>query len=157
MSDTYEFYKERHAYIGRLVQEFFANVPVSGEEQTQIIHRFALGVKLDVINSIQQYNNDLLIKGYEKVDIRSMTEPLSGVKGKFLDTGHFLKETMVQLPMQFFELKEEELDGVIRGICMEMAADRIKKHIQSLRMQKIQIEEDIARYLALLEEYHVEL
>lgn len=156
MSDTYDFYKERYNDIQRYAYQFLNEVPLTDEEQLQIIRRYALGVDFAVINSVQDYNKDWLIKGYVKVDIRDVKEPAVSVKGKFLDKDTFLKETLVQLPKELFEMEEEALKQEVYSSCVKIAEDRINSHIATLRMQKLQIEDEIKRYSGLLRKYHEE-
>lgn len=156
MNNSYEFYKERYNDIQRHAYLFLNQVPLTAEEQARIIRMFSLGKDFVSINSVQDYNNDWLIKGYVKVDIRDVKEPVGSIKGKFLDGNTFLKETMVQLPKRLFELEEDVLKRVIFNGCMEVAKQRINECIASLRMQKIQIEAEIERYLTLLKEYPCE-
>lgn len=155
MSDAYEFYKERYNDIQRHAYVFLNEVPLTEQEQVQIIRKYFLGTDFVTINSVQDYNADWLIKGYVKMDIRDVEEPVGNIKGKFLDTGTFLKETMVQIPKQLFELEGDGLKRAIYGSCMEIAERRINEHIASLRMQKIQLEAEIDRYAAFLKEYCV--
>ena len=156
MSDTYEFYKERYNDIQRHAYHFLNQVPLTEEEQTRIIRKYSLGTDFVDINSVQDYNNDWLIKGYVKVDIRDVEEPVGNIKGKFLDAENFLKETMVQLPKRLFELEEAALRREIHSSCVKMVADRIKEYMESLKAQKAQIEEELEQYSALLREYPCE-
>ncbi len=153
MSDTYEFYKERYNDIQRHAYQFLNEVPLTDEEQLQIIRRYSLGADFVTINSVQDYNKDWLIKGYVKVDIREVKEPAGGIKGKFLDKDTFLKETLVQLPKELFELEEEALKQEVYSSCVKIAEDRINNHIATLRMQKLQIDDEIKRYSELLKQY----
>lgn len=153
MDNTYDFYKDKFNDIQRHAYVFLNQVPLIEEEQAQIIRKYFLGTDFVSINSVQDYNKDWLIKGYVKVDIREVEGPASGIKGKFLDANTFLKETMVQLPKVLFELEDEDLKKCIYSSCMEIAAHRLNERIASLRMQKIQIEAEIERYVTLLKEY----
>lgn len=153
MDNTYDFYRDKFNDIQRHAYVFLNQVPLIAEEQAQIIKKYSLGTDFVTINSVQDYNKDWLIKGYVKTDIREVEGPASGIKGKFLDANTFLKETMVQLPKILFELGDEELQKNIYCSCMKIAADRINERIASLRMQKIQIESEIDRYVTLLKEY----
>lgn len=153
MNNSYEFYKNRYDEIQRHAYKFLNQVPLTEEEQSQIIRKFSLGRDFVSINSVQDYNKDWLIKGYVKVDIREVKEPVGSIKGKFLDRDTFLKETMVQLPKSLFEMDEDTLGQVIISDCMQIAKRRIEECIATLRMQKIQIEETILRYQKLLEDY----
>ncbi len=156
MSDTYEFYKEQYNEIQRHAYYFLNEVSLPEEEQRKIVKKFSLGTDFVTINSVQDYNNDWLIKGYVKVDIREVKGPTGNIKGKFLDTETFLKESMVQLPKRLFELKDEELKKEIYGCCMEIASKRIHMILASLRMQKIQIEEEIERYSDFIRKYPID-
>lgn len=153
MDNTYDFYRDKYNDIQRHAYVFLNQVPLIAQEQAQIIRKYSLGTDFVSVNSVQDYNKDWLIKGYVKVDIREAQGPASGIKGKFLDSNTFLKETMVQLPKVLFELEDEELKKAIYGSCMEIAADRLNERIATLRMQKIQIEAEIERYVTLLKEY----
>lgn len=153
MDNTYDFYKDKFNDIQRHAYVFLNQVPLIAEEQAQIIRKFSLGTDFVSINSVQDYNKDWLIKGYVKADIREVEGPASGIKGKFLDANTFLKETMVQLPKILFELEDEELKNRIYCSCMEIAADRLNERVAFLRMQKLQIEAEIERYVTLLKEY----
>lgn len=153
MDNTYDFYKEKYNDIQRHVYTFLNQVPFIAEEQSRIIRKYSLGTDFVTINSVQDYNKDWLIKGYVKVDIREAEGPASGIKGKFLEGNTFLRETMVQLPKVLFELEEEELKKRIYCSCMEIAENRLNERIASLRMQKIQIEAEIERYVKLLKDY----
>lgn len=153
MNNSYEFYKNRYDDIQRHAYKFLNQVPLTEEEQGKIIRKFNLGRDFVEINSVQDYNNDWLIKGYVKVDIREVKEPVGSIKGKFLDRDTFLKETMVQLPKRLFELDDDTLQKVIFSECMHIAKRRIEEYIATLRMQKIQIEETIVRYQKLLKDY----
>lgn len=153
MDNTYDFYKDKYNDIQRHVYVFLNQVPLVAEEQGKIIRKYFLGTDFVSINSVQDYNKDWLIKGYVKMDIREAQGPASGIKGKFLDADTFLKETMVQLPKVLFELEEEELKKAVYCSCMEIAADRLNERIAALRMQRIQIEAEIERYVTLLKEY----
>ena len=153
MDNTFDFYKERYNDIQRHAYQFLNEVPLTDEEQVQIIRRYALGVDFAVINSVQDYNNDWLIKGYVKVDIRDVKEPAVGIKGKFLDKDTFLKETLVQLPKELFNMEDEELKQEVYSSCVNIAQDRINSHIATLRMQKLQIEDEIKRCSELLKKY----
>lgn len=156
MDNTYEFYKNKYNDIQRHAFLFLNQVPLTEEEQTQIIRKYFLGTDFVTINSVQDYNNDWLIKGYVKVDIREVEGPMGNIKGKFLDAETFLKETMVQLPKRLFEMEDEALKRDIYSSCMGIAERRINEHIASLRMQKIQIEAEVERYVNLLREYPCE-
>lgn len=156
MSDTYDFYRERYNDIQRYAYLFLSQVPLTPKEQGQIIRKYSLGTDFVTINSVQDYNNDWLIKGYVKVDIRDVEEPVSNIKGKFLDTENFLKETMVQLPKILFELDEDALKSRIYKSCMKVAKGRIEECIVSLRMQKTELEKEIEFYLSLLNKYSCE-
>ena len=153
MDKTFEFYKDQYNNIQRYAYEFLSKVPLTEEEQLQIVRKYALGADFVTIISVQDYNKDWLIKGYVKVDIREVKEPAGGIKGKFLDKDTFLKETMVQLPKELFELKEDELKQEIYSSCVKIAEDRINSHIATLRMQKLQIDDEIKRYSELLKQY----
>ncbi len=153
LSDTYDFYKERYNEVQRHAYLFLNQVPLTAEEQTKIVRMFCLGRNFVAINSVQDYNKDWLIKGYEKVDIREVTEPVGSIKGKFLDGNTFLKEIMVQLPKALFEMEEDGLKEAVYGKCMGVARQRLEESVATLRMQKIQIEAQIERYLKLLQEY----
>ncbi|MBE5866353.1 MAG: hypothetical protein E7292_09120 [Lachnospiraceae bacterium] len=153
MDNTYDFYRDKFNDIQRHAYVFLNQVPLIEEEQAQIIRKYSLGTDFVSINSVQDYNKDWLIKGYVKADIREVEGPASGIKGKFLDANTFLKETMVQLPKILFELGDDELKKRIYCSCMEIAAERINERIASLRMQKIQIEAEIEKYVTLLKEY----
>lgn len=156
MSNTYEFYKERYNDIQRHAYQFLNEVPLTAEEQTMIIRKYSLGKDFVTINSVQDYNDDWLIKGYIKADLREVEEPAGRIKGKFLDGDTFLKETLVQLPKKLFELEEEALRCEVYSSCVEIAEGRINNHIATLRMQKLQIEEELNRYLAMLQKYRKE-
>ena len=156
MDNSNDFYKERYLDIQRYAYHFLSRVPLTEEEQKQIIRKYFLGTDFVTVNSVQDYNNDWLIKGYVKVDIRDMEGPVGNFKGKYLDAEHFLKETMVQLPKRLFELDAEALRREILGSCMNMVAGRITEHMQSLRVQKAQIEEELEKYSALLSELSFE-
>ena len=153
MDNTYDFYRDKYNDIQRHAYIFLNQVPLIAQEQAQIVRRYSLGTDFVSINSVQDYNKDWLIKGYVKVDIREVEGPASGIKGKFLDANTFLKETMVQLPKMLFELEGEELKKYIYCSCMEVAADRLNERIAALRMQRIQIEAEIEKYVTLLKEY----
>lgn len=153
LSDTYDFYKDRYNDIQRYAYEFLNQVPLTAQEQTEIVRMFCLGRNFETINSVQDYNKDWLIKGYEKVDIRDVKEPVGSIKGKFLDGNTFLREVMVQLPKALFEMEQLQLKQWIVGRCMGVARQRIDEYVATLRMQKIQIEAQIEKYLKLLSDY----
>lgn len=153
MDNTYDFYKEKYKDIQRQVYSFLDEVSLTEEELGQIVRKYSLGTDFAVINSVQDYNRDWLIKGYVKVNIRDVHEPAGRIKGKFLDADTFLKESMVQLPKKLFELNEDALKEEIYRCCMGIAEKRIHMTLASLRMQKIQIEEEIERYVAFLKKY----
>lgn len=157
MSNTYEFYKERYNDIQRHAYRFLNEVPLTAKEQAQIIRKYSLGKDFVTINSVQDYNNDWLIKGYIKVDIRDVNEPVDSIKGKFLDDNTFLKEVFVQIPKELFGMDEEDLKREVYSSCVKIAEGRINDHIATLRMQKLQIEDEIKKYVALLKEFQEDI
>ncbi len=151
MSSTYDFYKERYNEIQRQVYLFGNEVPLTAEEQSRLVKRFSLGTDFYEINSIQEYNEDLLLKGYKKVDIREAEVCDGKIKGQIPEPGKVLQETFVQIPRELFEVGGNELQNLVYKHCVELIADQIKEHLSSLQLQKAQIEEEMARYSALLQ------